>query len=158
MTIPAVQDLAPHHVCIAVPDMEKAIAWYEAILGFEVEARFYIAGIAAHGAFLRRPELRIEMFQAEGVAPVPEERRSPNEDLRTGGTKHIAFTVPDLQALLPELVSRGVDIAALQRNLDEPMSPESDPLAPGKPPVSALFVRDPAGTLIELMDRRRAPA
>ncbi len=158
MTKPAVAQLTPHHLCIAVPDMEEAIAWYGAILGFEVEERFHIAGIPADGAFLRRPELRIELFQAEGVAPVPEHRRSPNSDLRTAGTKHIAFTVPDLQAVLVQLVARGVDIAALQRSLGQPMLPDADPLAPGKPPVCSLFVRDPAGTLIELMDRRQAPA
>jgi methylmalonyl-CoA/ethylmalonyl-CoA epimerase len=156
--IAAIPDLLPHHVSIAVPDMEQAISWYAAILGFEVELRFHVAGIPADGAFLRRPELRIELWCAHGVQPVPAERRVPDADLRTAGTKHMAFAVPNLQGRLPELVRRGVDIAALQRSPTEPMRPEADPLAAGKPPVFALFMRDPAGTLIELLDRDRLPA
>lgn len=156
--MPLLRDLSPHHFSIAVPDMDQAIAWYTSVLGFETEVRFHVAGIPADGAFLRRPELRLELWCATGVAPVPLERRTPNQDLKTSGTKHIAFTVADLQAHLPDLVNYGVDIAAIQRNRGEPMAPESNPLAPGRPPVFALFIRDPFGTLIELIDRQQVAA
>jgi methylmalonyl-CoA/ethylmalonyl-CoA epimerase len=156
--MPLLNDLAPHHFSIAVTDMDQAIAWYTSILGFETEIRFHVAGIPADGAFLRRPELRLELWCAGGVAPVPPERRTPNQDLKTAGTKHIAFSVADLQAHLPDLVRHGVDIAAIQRNRGLPMAPEADPLAPGRPPVFALFIRDPFGTLIELLDRNQVPA
>jgi len=156
--MPLLKDLSPHHFSIAVPDMDQAIAWYTSVLGFETEVRFHVAGIPADGAFLRRPELRLELWCATGVAPVPQERRTPNQDLKTSGTKHIAFTVADLQAHLPDLVNYGVDIAAIQRNRGEPMAPESNPLAPGRPPVFALFIRDPFGTLIELIDRQQVAA
>lgn len=137
--------------------MEQAIAWYSSIFGFEVERRFHVPGIPADGAFLRRPELRIELWCAVGVEPVPEQRKVPDMDLRTAGTKHVGFTVPNLQAQLAELVNRGVDIAAVQRRRGEPMRPDPEPLAPGKPPVFAVFIRDPAGTLIELLDRDQLP-
>jgi len=150
-----IPELQTHHVSIAVPDMEQAIAWYGAVLGFEVEFRFHVAGIPADGAFLRRPELRIELWRARGVQPVPAERRVPDADLRTAGTKHMAFLVPDLQGKLAALVQAGVDIAALQRSPTEAMRADPEPLAAGKPPVFALFLRDPAGTLIELLDRDR---
>jgi methylmalonyl-CoA/ethylmalonyl-CoA epimerase len=152
------QDLAPHHVSIAVTDMDRAIEWYTSVLGFETEVRFHVAAIPAEGAFLRRPQLRLELWCAAGVAPVPAERRTPNQDLKTAGTKHLAFSVPNLQARLADLVAHGVDIAAIQRDPREPMLAESDPLAPGKLPAFALFVRDPSGTLIELLDRDRVPA
>jgi len=153
MQSPAISELTPHHVSIAVTDMDRAIDWYRSVLGFEVEHRFHVAGIPADGAFLRRPQLRIELWCAHGVAPVPEQRRVPDSDLRTAGTKHIAFMVRDLQAQLAELVAHGVDIAALQRDRRQPMRPDPDPLAPGKPPVFACFIRDPFGTLIELLDQ-----
>jgi catechol 2,3-dioxygenase-like lactoylglutathione lyase family enzyme len=156
--MPLLKDLAPHHFSIAVTDMDQAIEWYTSVLGFETEVRFHVAGIPADGAFLRRPELRLELWCASGVAPVPQERRTPNQDLKTAGTKHIAFSVIDLQAQLADLVSYGVDIAALQRNRGEPMAPEANPLAPGRPPVFALFIRDPFGTLIELLDRTQVAA
>lgn len=75
MNQPAIAVLAPHHVGIAVPDMERAIDWYQAILGFDVEVRFHVPGIPADCAFLRRPALRIELWRAHGVAPVPAQQR-----------------------------------------------------------------------------------
>jgi hypothetical protein len=63
-----------------------------------------------------------------------------------------------LQSCLADLVAHGVDIAAIQRDPREPMRAELDPLAPGKAAAFALFVRDPFGTLIELLDRDRVAA
>jgi hypothetical protein len=37
------------------------------------------------------------------------------------------------------------------------MRPDADPCAPGKPPAFAVFLRDPFGTLIEVLDHSRAP-
>jgi methylmalonyl-CoA/ethylmalonyl-CoA epimerase len=147
------QGLTPHHFSIAVPDMDQALAWYTSVLGFALEHRFHVAGIPADGAFLKRDALKLELWCAHGVVPVPPERRNPDSDLRTAGTKHMAFNVPNLQQQLAALVAAGVDIAALQRQRSQPMRPDPDPLAPGKPPVFAVFIRDPAGTLIELLDR-----
>lgn len=155
---PAVTDIQPHHFSVAVTNLDRAIAWYADIFGFELERRFHVPGIPAEGAFMRRPELRIELWCAVGVVPVPEHRKVPDEDLRTAGTKHIGFMLPDLQGQLPELIRRGVDIATVQRRRGEPMRSDPDLLAPGKPPVFAAFIRDPDGTLIELLDRGQLQA
>ena len=40
----------------------------------------------------------------------------------------------------------------------EPMRHEADPLAPGLPAPFAMFIRDPGGTLIELLDSARVAA
>ena len=84
-------------------------------------------------------------------AHVSDKRREPNTDLFEGGTKHIAFAVDDLQGQLEALAAHGVDIAAIQRRRTLPMQPESLPLAQD-PPAFAAFIRDPSGTLIELLD------
>jgi methylmalonyl-CoA/ethylmalonyl-CoA epimerase len=153
---PALPHVSAHHFSVSVPDLEAAIAWYSDTFGFVVEHRFEIAAIPAKGTFLRSPAIRLELWQALGNAPVPEERKTPNSDLKTCGTKHIAFAVPDLQGCLKELVQRGIDIAAVQRDPSLPMQPEADPLVPGKQPAFAVFIRDPFGTLIELIDQSRA--
>jgi len=155
MSQPALIDFAVHHFSVSVPDLDEAIAWYSKVFGFVEEVRFEVAAIPARAAFLRSPALRLELWQAAGSAPVPEARRSPNTDLQTCGTKHIAFAVPDLQGCLRKMVNLGVDIAAVQRTPAEPMQPDLDPAGPGKPPVFAAFIRDPAGTLIEILDRSR---
>ena len=156
MNHPAIPELNVHHVSIAVPDIEAAIAWYGEILGFSVQFRMDIESISAHGAFVKRGNLRLELWQMTGAEPVPAVRREPSSDLLTCGTKHVAFAVPHLQQCLAELVAHGVDIAAVQRDPAEPMLPDPEPLAEGKAPAFAVFIRDPFGTLIELVDSDRA--
>jgi methylmalonyl-CoA/ethylmalonyl-CoA epimerase len=156
MTQPALTDIAVHHFSVSVPDLDEAIAWYSKVFGFELKKRFEIDAIPAMGAFLRSPDIWLELWQAAGSAPVPEARKSPNSDLQTCGTKHIAFTVPDLQGCLLKLAGLGIDIAAVQRTPEEPMQSDTDLLLTGKAPIFAAFIRDPAGTLIELLDRSRA--
>jgi len=152
MTSAAIPRLKPHHVSVSVPDIDAAIGWYGDILGFVLESRFEIPPIAAQGAFLKRDALRLELWQIGAGAQVPAIRRNPDTDLTVGGTKHLAFAVPDLQAHLRELARRGVDIAAVQRDPAQPMKIESHPAEIIDPPAFALFIRDPGGTLIELLD------
>lgn len=156
MSAPVVPEVAIHHVSISVPDLEAAIAWYDKIFGFAVQFRMGIESLGAKGAFVKRGNLRLELWHIEGGSTVPPGRREPNSDLQTGGTKHIALAVPNLQDCLGELVRRGVDIAAVQRDPTQPMLPDADPLARDKPPAFAAFIRDPFGVLIELIDAERA--
>lgn len=91
-------------------------------------------------AFLKRGNFRIELFEVAEAAPLPEARRYPNEDLRTHGTKHIAFAVQDVRAVFAELKQRDVDLA-------------TDVFI-----VEGLgqygFIRDNAGNLIEILARQ----
>ena len=158
MPQPALHDIAADHFSVSVPDLEAAIAWYSDIFGFTVEFRFDVDALPAKVAILHSPALRLELWQVQGCAPVPASNREPDSDLKTCGTKHMAFSVPDLQGHLKELVKRGVDIVAVQRNPAGPMLPDPDPTAPGKDFASAAFIRDPAGTLIELINRPLPPS
>ena len=148
--------LGIHHVSISVPDLDAAVDWYGTILGFRLEERFEITAIPARGVFLRRDALRIEIWEADGGATVPALRREPNTDITEGGTKHVAFAVPDLQRCLERLYNRGVDIASVQRDRCAPMACEADPRDATLGPAFAAFIRDPGGTLIELLDASRA--
>lgn len=156
MNQPLLPDVRPDHFSFSVPDIEQAIAFWRDVFGFAVEQRFEIAAIPAQGAFMTHGGFRLELWQVAGSAPVPAERRAPNSDLKTQGTKHIAFTVPDAQAAIDALVRRGVRIAAVQRSFSEPMLPEADPsmdAARSKRPAVAAFIQDPAGSLIEIIGR-----
>ncbi|MCW1966764.1 MAG: VOC family protein [Anaerolineae bacterium] len=127
--------LTPHHVGISVPDLDSAIAWYGEVLGFGLERQMEVAQIPARIAWLRRDGFRIELFEVGGAAALPEDRRVPNRDLKTHGTKHVAFAVADVDAFVADLRVRGVDIAMHTRIHGEPMA----------------FIRDNAGTLIEIV-------
>lgn len=127
-------ELRHHHGAVSVPDLEASIEWYRQILGFELERRDYLPPVPADVAFLRRGDLRIELFQPAQAQSLPPERRLPDQDLRTHGTKHFAFAVRDIDAAASELRRRGADIVFVKHM-------ES---------ASVLFLRDNAGNLIEL--------
>jgi len=148
----SILSLRPHHFSISVPDREAALAFWSGIFGFSVEKCFEIPPMGAKGAFLVREGFRLELWELEGAEPLPEARKTPNSDLRTHGTKHMAFEVDGLQGALEELHRRGVKIAGIQRDFSEPMRFEADPgLDDTKAPAVAAFICDPWGTLVELI-------
>jgi methylmalonyl-CoA/ethylmalonyl-CoA epimerase len=131
-----VADFSFHHGGVSVPSLDAAIEWYGCVLGFEVEKRFYIDAARADTAMLRKGPLRFEIFEVEGAAPLPEDRRHPPRDLKTHGNKHVAFRVADLEAFLTEMETKQADVAFVVRE------------AFGK----GCFIRDCAGNLIEFLE------
>jgi len=125
-----------HHGGVSVPRLDEAIAWYGSVLGFELEKRFYIEAARSHTAMVRKGPLRFELFEVEGAAPLPEDRRFPPRDLMTHGNKHVAFRVDDLEAFLLEMAASQVDVAFVVRE------------AFGR----GCFIRDCAGNLIEFVE------
>jgi len=128
-------ELRPHHVGLSVPDLEASRRWYSEMLGFEPEKELFIEQIPARVAFLRRGAFRLELFEVVGAQALPEERRQPHTDLRTHGTKHLAFAVPDVDRAVEALRGRGVRVVLHGRVGGEPMA----------------FISDNAGILLELV-------
>jgi catechol 2,3-dioxygenase-like lactoylglutathione lyase family enzyme len=128
-------DFTFHHGGVSVPDLDEAIDWYGRVLGFELEKRFYIDAAKSHTAVVKKGPLRFEIFQVEGAAPLPEDRRHPPSDLKTHGNKHVAFRIDDLDAFLAEMETKGADIAFV---VQEEFG-------------SGCFIRDCAGNLIEFV-------
>ncbi|MGF7188976.1 methylmalonyl-CoA/ethylmalonyl-CoA epimerase [Robbsia andropogonis] len=108
---PLLSVLRPHHFGVGVRDLDAAIDWYGRMIGFALESQMTIDKISARIAFLGRDGFRIELFEVPGAAPLPDERRMPNLDLRTHGNKHMCFELPDLRGAVAALRSRGADIA-----------------------------------------------
>ena len=125
-----------HHGGVSVPSLDGAIEWYGRVLGFEVEKRFYIEAARAHAAMVKKGALRFELFEVEGAAALPGDRRSVPADLRTHGNKHVAFRIAELEAFLGEMEGKGADIAFVVRE------------AFGR----GCFLRDCAGNLIEFVE------
>jgi methylmalonyl-CoA/ethylmalonyl-CoA epimerase len=124
----------PHHVGISVPDLEAAIVWYQDMLGFSVVKRADMGPLNAKLAFIKNGNFYIELFEVKGASPLPDARRYPDTDLKTHGTKHLCLVVDNLPEVAAILKEKGVDIAM-------------DGIARGGP----LFIRDNAGTLIEIV-------
>ena len=126
------------HVGISVKDMERSLKWYRDVLGFEKTKDFYAPPLGARICFIRGcGGFEIELFQYDDPKEIPEDRRVPNTDLQTIGTKHAAFETDDMKALKERFVACGVDIAH-----EVTMTGES-----------VMFIRDPDGVLIELIQK-----
>ena len=102
----------PLHCAMSVSNLEDSIKWFEDILGFKFRYKtpeftpmgFKVAFLDNGGGF------EIELFENRETKPVPEERWIPDNDSKTQGTKHIAFEVEDLDALLVYFKSKNIDI------------------------------------------------
>ena len=125
------------HTGISVSDMERSLKWYKEILGFaEVLKDDYVPPLGARICFIRGcGGYEIELFQYDAPKPIPEDRRVPNTDLQTIGTKHVAFQTDDMAAFKALCLAKDVDIAH-----EVTMDGES-----------VMFIRDPDGVLVEVI-------
>lgn len=123
------------HVGISVKNMEEALDWYKRNLDFELVKDDYVPPLGARICFIRNGDFEIELFQYDDPKPIPEDRLTPNSDLQTVGTKHVAFEVPDMRALKEKFLANGVDIA-------------HEVMMEGN---NVMFVRDCSGVLIEFI-------
>jgi methylmalonyl-CoA/ethylmalonyl-CoA epimerase len=130
--------IKPLHAGISVPDMDASIAWYEQMLGFRLVSDKYFEQLPARIAFLELGGFSIELFEVQDAAPLPDDRRVPNLDIRTHGIKHVAYDVQDLPGLMDNLKAKGVDVAM------DTFAMEGDLVA---------FIRDNTGNLLELIQR-----
>ena len=123
------------HVGISVGNMEEALEWYEKNLDFKKVKDDYIPPLGARICFIQNGDFQIELFKYDDPKPIPADRLTPNTDLQTIGTKHVAFEVPDMKVIKEKFLANGVDIAhevVMEGNY-------------------VMFVRDNSGVLIELI-------
>lgn len=131
--------LKPLHQGISVPDMAASIEWYETVFGSRVISDAVVPRLCARIVFLELDGFQLELFQylGEDGRPLPEERRDPDEDLKTCGTKHVAYAVEDMAAMAAHLEACQVTV------IKSPFDMNGD---------WVCFIADNAGTLIELIE------
>lgn len=127
------------HTGISVKNMEESVRWYEMNLGFHIISDDYAFPLGARIVFMGRKDLdyEIELFQYDNPKPIPDDRLTPNTDLQTIGTKHVAFQTDDMEALKKDFLANNVDIA-------HEVHMGSD---------SVIFIRDCNGVLIEFIQK-----
>jgi catechol 2,3-dioxygenase-like lactoylglutathione lyase family enzyme len=141
--------IAADHTGITVANLERSLAFWRDVLGFELshcahqkgelaEEITGVAGAEISIAVLKAPGHKIELL--EYLAP-PD--RKQHIDLRPCdvGSVHVALTVDNLDAVLSSIVASGWKTAG------EPQTLKTGPNA-GK---RVVYVRDPDGTTIEFM-------
>jgi lactoylglutathione lyase len=144
----------PHHTGIQVADLERSVAFYRDILGFELVFQWnpradYIRTIVGypeadiHAAILRMPgsDYFLEILEYRNVEKTPVDTRTANP-----GTAHIAFFTDDCDGLYAELTAKGV------RSVSEPVTPTIGPNTGGR----AVYMIDPDGIRVEFIQTSRS--
>ena len=95
-----------HHVGVAVPDLDEAVATWGRLFGAEVELRETLADQGVKMALMRVGDGRVELLAAlEPDTPVGRflERRGP-------GMHHLALEVDDVATELERLAAGGAEL------------------------------------------------
>ncbi len=132
----AVTTMGVNHFAVSVRDLQESILWYERVLGFAPLVEGDIPNIDVKVAHMAGQGVVLELFEAKGAAPLPEERKRPNTDLRVHGNKHFSMTIPDRDQAKRELAEHGVEIVMT-----------ADVWG-----TYGIFIQDPTGNLIELFE------
>lgn len=123
------------HTGISVLNMDEALVWYKENLDFDLVDDDYVEPLHARICFIKNGNYQIELFQYDHPKPLPAERRMPNDDLQTVGTKHVAFEVDNMAEMKDRLQKNYVEIA-------------HEVMMEGN---NVMFIRDNSGVLIELI-------
>ncbi|MEM9190304.1 MAG: VOC family protein [Myxococcota bacterium] len=109
MNAAASTDWVADHVCIGVPDLDQAIAWYDRVLGFEVDLRWTVPELPGFRlAYIRKGNFRIELIDSGDAVHTPVQPMAFEEFLRLPGFSHVCFRVPDVDAASDAIRQEGV--------------------------------------------------
>jgi catechol 2,3-dioxygenase-like lactoylglutathione lyase family enzyme len=140
--------IAADHTGITVTNIERSLAFWQDVLGFELSHRAHQAGdLAREITGVAGAEISIAVLKAPGHKIELLEYHAPPDrkyaDLRPCdvGSVHVALTVDNLDAVLNTIAASGWKAAG------QPQTLKSGPNT-GK---RVVYVRDPDGTTIELM-------
>ena len=142
-------DCTPSHVGICVSDLERSIRFYRDGLGFTATEHFEMTSETMPGIersvevdpplsmisqFLQRDGVRIELLAYPDRTPTG----TPSASRAQLGLTHLSFLVTDIDAAIARLVEHGGTLLEHTR------------MSGG---VDLVFLADPDGTRIELMQR-----
>jgi glyoxylase I family protein len=141
--------LAADHTGITVSNLERSLAFWRDVLGFELSHQVRQAGhLASEITGVPGAEISIAVVKAPGHKIELLEYHAPSDRKGSGtirpcdiGAAHIAITVDDIDAVLEKIAASGWQAAG------SPQTLSTGPNA-GK---RVIYVRDPDGTTIEFM-------
>jgi catechol 2,3-dioxygenase-like lactoylglutathione lyase family enzyme len=147
--------LGADHTGITVSNLERSLVFWGNVLGFQLSHTAHQTGeLAKEITGVAGAEIKLAVLKGPGghkielleyLAPPDRKRRT---DLRPCdlGSAHVALLIDDLEAVLEKIAASGWKAAG------KPQTLQSGPNA-GK---RVVYVRDPDGTTIELMQPPRS--
>jgi len=140
--------IAADHTGITVTNLERSMAFWQDVLGFELSHRAHHTGeLASEVTGVPEAEISIAVLKVPGHKIELLEYHAPANRKRVDlkpcdvGSVHVAFTVDNLDAVLSTIAASG------WRAAGKPQTLKTGPNA-GK---RVVYVRDPDGTTIEFM-------
>jgi glyoxylase I family protein len=141
--------IAADHTGITVSNLERSLAFWRDVLGFELSHRAHQTGeLAAEITGVPGAEISLAVLKTPTGHKIelleylaPPERKSVDLRPCDVGSVHVALTVDDLDAVLSAIAASG------WKSAGQPQTLQAGPNA-GK---RVVYVRDPDGTTIEFM-------
>ena len=141
-------DPTAHHVGVTVTDLDRAVEFYTTTFDLDVVAEFAVGGdafaeaVAVEGASAEFVHLDadgavVELVAYDAAVESDDDSATDDPDLNRPGATHLGLTVDDVEAFY-------ADLADDVETLSPPRTTESG--------TTVLFVRDPEGNLIEVLD------
>jgi len=138
-----VSDPTAHHVGITVADLDRAVDFYTETFDCDLLSEFAVGGdafaeaVAVEGASAEFAHLDADGVRIELVAYDPAGDPTADPELNRPGATHLGLSVDDVEAFYADLDD---DV----ETLSPPRTTESG--------TTILFIRDPEGNLIEVLD------
>ena len=136
-------DPTAHHAAVTVSDLDRAVEFYRDTLGLDELSRFsvggesFATGVGIDGASAEFVHLDAGDARVELVEYTPEGDAVTEKQLNQPGATHLGLEVDDLDAVADELPDSVEPLA-------DPQTTESG--------TKICFVRDPDGSLVELLE------
>ena len=136
-------DPTAHHVGVTVSDLDRAVDFYAETFDLDVVSEFSVGGdafseaVAVEGASAEFAHLDAGDAIVELVSYDPAVESAGAPELNRPGATHLGLTVDDVEAF-------HADLADDAETLSPPRTTDSG--------TTVLFVRDPEGNLIEVLD------
>jgi glyoxylase I family protein len=129
-----------HHVAISVRDMPEAINFYEGF-GFAAAVHYVDPNGDFEVVHMKLGDAFLELWWYRSSVAAPESAANLSTDLPRIGIKHMALQVDSVDDAKRLLEARGIPFAVTRRN--------------GNTGVAYLFIRDPSGNLLEILEDKR---
>jgi catechol 2,3-dioxygenase-like lactoylglutathione lyase family enzyme len=142
--------LRPHHAAMFVSDMDKTVAWWKDILGFEkkYEGKFFLPDYGEARMFwIDCGSILVEFMEFKGLEKLDKKRY-----WKEYGAKHVSFCLENFDEFddfVKMLEEKGVNITVRATHTKERLAEQFGPEYTVDSKV--VFIDDPDGNTVEIM-------
>jgi glyoxylase I family protein len=126
------------HVAISVSNINRSISFYRKHFGLKLYRKYVFPDKRLTMALLKKGNITLELFEFKKRKPLPQYRKTLDNDLHTLGVKHFSLETKNIQIVYNKFKKARVKFET-----------ELRVFANGK---RYFFIKDPDDVLIEIME------